>query len=324
MNKLYICICGKEFQSANALNSHKSCCKDSMIQKYGSWEAYQAHKNRNSSFCSQRVRESKSIQHQEYLVTKAKELEKWILEQHKCDRCGKIMTKFYGSGRFCSSKCSHGRSQSTDTRKKIGAKNKVISPATSMRSKNIKQYEENPSTCCICGATLAYDNKNKQTCSKECLSKLLKIVCNHEPNNSPRPQYKYGTYRGIACDSSWELAFVVYNMDRGIDISRNKDYFTYCYDNKQHRFYPDFKLDDTYYEIKGQWTEQETAKINCFPPELNLVVIDIASIGTYMKYCEETYGKNFAAILYEKDKPSYLDTVGVAEMVNAPDCGSGT
>lgn len=48
--------------------------------------------------------------HAQYKLKKEKEnqllLEQWIVEQHKCECCGKVMTEFYGSGRFCSLHCA--------------------------------------------------------------------------------------------------------------------------------------------------------------------------------------------------------------------------
>lgn len=33
-------------------------------------------------------------------------IDNWILEQHCCETCGKIMTEYYASGRFCSKACA--------------------------------------------------------------------------------------------------------------------------------------------------------------------------------------------------------------------------
>ena len=307
MEKLYTCSCGKEFRSSNALNSHKSYCKECMIKKYGSWEAYQVHKNRNSFLRVAKIRETAANKQHAKQIAQEQALQKWISEQHRCEHCNKIMTEYYGSGRYCSRRCANSKQHSEATKEKIKVSAKIASPAKATRTKNIKKYYENPSKCCICGTIIDYDKKNNKTCSKKCFHKLLKVVCNHEPNNSPRPQFKYGTYKGVACDSSWELAFIVYHFDRSINITRNTQYFTYEYENGQHRFYPDFKLENTYYEIKGYWTDQETAKIRSFPNELKLIVLDLNEIQPYIKYCEEKYGKDFTAVLYEKDKPSYLD-----------------
>lgn len=311
MNKQYICACREEFQSANALNSHKSYCKVHLTAKYGSWDNYLMHKNRNSSFRIEKLRESCNIKHLQYIESKNEALLTWVSQQHKCEHCGKVMTERYGSGRFCSKSCSNTRTHSIVTRTKIGLSSKSSSKVRASIELNKQTtrlaYEDSPNYCNVCGEALPFEIRNRKTCGTECLSSYRKIVCNHIPNNSPRPQFKYGTYKDIHCDSSWELAFVVYNLDNGIHVTRNNKHFSYIYNDEEHWFYPDFIIDNTYYEIKGQWTEKEKSKISQFPMTENLKVIDSCQIGTYIKYCEDNYGKDFSKVLYDKDKPSYLD-----------------
>ena len=53
---------------------------------------------------------------------------------------------------------------------------------------------------------------------------------------------KKGWYKGYWCDSSWELAFVIYNLEHGIKFERNKQGFEYVFENKTYKYYPDFIL----------------------------------------------------------------------------------
>ena len=46
--KIYTCICGKVCTSPAAFNGHKQGCKEHIINKYGSLEAYYEIKNRNN------------------------------------------------------------------------------------------------------------------------------------------------------------------------------------------------------------------------------------------------------------------------------------
>ena len=65
--------------------------------------------------------------------------------------------------------------------------------------------------------------------------------------------YKYGYYKNIRCDSSWELAFVVFNIEHNIPIKRNTQRFEYFIDGKKHIFIPDFVVNETeIIEIKGK------------------------------------------------------------------------
>ena len=84
-----------------------------------------------------------------------------------------------------------------------------------------------------------------------------------------RGHSKYGTYKGFPCDSSWELAIVVYCLEHDIEIERNKDGFFYIFNDKEYTYYPDFIIDGVYTEIKNYWTERVQAKIDYFPDSLD-------------------------------------------------------
>jgi hypothetical protein len=62
-----------------------------------------------------------------------------------------------------------------------------------------------------------------------------------------------GRYQGIWCDSSWELAWVIYQLEHGVPFERNRERFGYLDRNEVVHFYtPDFKLaDGSLVEIKG-------------------------------------------------------------------------
>lgn len=110
---------------------------------------------------------------------------------------------------------------------------------------------------------------------------------------------KKGWYKGYWCDSSWELAYVIYNIDHEIRFERNNEYFYYILDSKERKYFPDFKIDDKYIEIKGYFTEQTKLKIEQF--EKNLILIDKDKIKPFIKYAVDNYGKNFIN-LYENGK----------------------
>ena len=109
---------------------------------------------------------------------------------------------------------------------------------------------------------------------------------------------KKGWYKGYFCDSSWELAYVIYNLEHNIKFVRNLEGFEYQYENEIHKYYPDFILEDgTYVEVKGYFTKQTEEKIKAFKNKLE--IIDKFKIKPYLEYVEEKYGKNFIE-LYER------------------------
>jgi hypothetical protein len=103
---------------------------------------------------------------------------------------------------------------------------------------------------------------------------------------------KKGRYKGIWCDSSWELAWVMYHLDHGVYFVRNTKKFEYHHDEKIRKWIPDFIMSDgSYVEIKGYMTEQAKAKIDSFSLPLN--VINKVDIQPFLEYATNTYGKDF-------------------------------
>lgn len=125
--------------------------------------------------------------------------------------------------------------------------------------------------------------------------------------NTFNKRYKYGTYKGFYCDSSWELAFIMFMLDNNKNIKRNYTSFTYINSSgKQSLFYPDFMIDNTFYEIKGGYDIEADNKKNQFPEPDKLIWISETEIKPYIRYCEEKYGKDFIC-LYDIDKPSWMN-----------------
>ena len=105
---------------------------------------------------------------------------------------------------------------------------------------------------------------------------------------------KQGWYKGYWCDSSWELAYVIWCLEHNIKLQRNKETFEYTYNNQIRKYYPDFILEDgTYVEIKGYYTKQTEEKINAFPKTRTLLLLDKHSIKDYLEYVVDKYGKDF-------------------------------
>lgn len=108
---------------------------------------------------------------------------------------------------------------------------------------------------------------------------------------------KHGWYNNIWCDSSWELAYVIYCLDHNIQIERCKEYFEYEYQGKKHRYYPDFVVNDEIVEIKGYFSEQYNQKLKYLTKKI--LIIGKEEIKPYIQYVIETYGKNYIN-LYSK------------------------
>lgn len=117
-----------------------------------------------------------------------------------------------------------------------------------------------------------------------------------------------GWYKGFYCRSTWELAWIVYQLEHGVKVRKCEEHFPYCIDGKWHSYYPDFMIDDIYYEIKGYRDVRVQEKIDQFPENKRLILIEgKKEIRPYLDYAISMYGNEFWKNLYE----SGLDEVGI-------------
>ena len=102
-----------------------------------------------------------------------------------------------------------------------------------------------------------------------------------------------GRYKGIWCDSSWELAFLMYCEDHDIEVQRCKEKFDYVFEGEVHTYYPDFflPLESLIVEIKGFVDERTRAKISQCPK--TIAVYDKTHMKDVLNYVVHKYGKDF-------------------------------
>ena len=226
-------------------------------------------------------------------------------ENKKCENCDNVHDGKYGSGRFCSSICARGFS--TKNKRSLINK-KVSSKLTTLKLIN----------CLNCNLEFKPNRKTNLYCSKTCSSKYqmtnelykkqISDSCKKSGCGGIRKgagRGKNGWYKGYWCDSSWELAYVIYNLDHNIKFKRNKQGFEYIYENKTHKYYPDFILEDgTYIEIKGRRKyinidNKNKEKINQF--KYNLILILEKDIKLYLNYVIDKYSKNYIQLYNNKE-----------------------
>lgn len=104
-----------------------------------------------------------------------------------------------------------------------------------------------------------------------------------------------GWYKGFFCDSSYELAFVIYNIDHGIDLHRCNEVRQYIYEDRVRNYHPDFVVDGVIVEIKGYRTPQWDAKYFHNPDVKVYFKEDLAHV---FEYVESVYGIDYIE-LYE-------------------------
>ena len=76
-----------------------------------------------------------------------------------------------------------------------------------------------------------------------------------------------GIYEGFTYQSSWELIWIKYHIQKSIPFRRCEEYFEYEFKNKIRKYYPDFFLTEEkrYVEVKGFVNEQVKAKLAVVP-----------------------------------------------------------
>jgi len=205
----------------------------------------------------------------------------------KCKKCDRNFEPKKGLKNYCSLKCRNARVWNESDKK-------IKSNSAKLR------YELNPLTqnklnlkCKVCNKDFKKYSFSL-FCSRDCYLEafkkgLAKITSGGYRKNSGRG--KYGWFNGYWCQSSWELAWVIYNLDHGIKFERNKKGFQYIFENKKYKFYPDFKIGSIYYEIKGFTDKKTEEKIKQFP--FSLKVLYKVDLQNVFNYVETFYGSNF-------------------------------
>ena len=106
-------------------------------------------------------------------------------------------------------------------------------------------------------------NKPRTEEEKQKISQTMKNNPNAGGLRHGSGKGKKGWYNGFFCDSTYELVYVIYNLDHNIRFKRSKLKYQYEYNNEIHNYYPDFELEDgSLVEVKGYYNKQVEAKIN--------------------------------------------------------------
>ena len=267
---MYICkFCNEQFETSIALANHVKNCK---------------------------LRDNKSVNKQTYSIV--------------CKNCGKEfsleLTEYaYLEGKhrkYCSRSCANRRKHSDITKQKIKTTIGVRLNENPSLFKKYKTY-----TCKNCGKSFKIsDNRNTSSriyCSDECKKEWLSVNWKIKVGGYRQGagKGKSGWYKGIFCDSSWELAFVVYHLDNNLYIERCKEYRKYLFKEKEFTYIPDFITDKGIIEIKGYRSEQWEAKEKHNP---DILVLYEEQMHFYLDYVKSKYGNDFIKLYNKSEKDS--------------------
>lgn len=121
---------------------------------------------------------------------------------------------------------------------------------------------------------------------------------------------KHGWYKGIYCDSTYELAYLIYCLDHNIDIKRCDESFEYELNGVKHLYHPDFIVDGTIIEIKGFDRGDVSIKMKSVG-KIPYKLLFYNDLIPFMEYVSKTYNKHYKETrnnfyeLYDEYKPKY-------------------
>ena len=210
-------------------------------------------------------------------------------------------TKFpiKGDKYFCCRSCANTRHHSNETKLKIsnGVKTSEIFLKNNNTNRQKIYNKDKQYQCIYCKKYFLRSKLNKSV-------KYCSVSCKEKYNNlHKRGGYrkgagrsKHGYYKGIWCDSTWELCFLIYHLDNNLYIERSKEIRKYIFNGKEYSYYPDFITDKGIIEIKGYITEQSEAKRLQNP---DIIVLQKPDMQFYISYVMEKYNVKNLSDLYD-------------------------
>lgn len=120
----------------------------------------------------------------------------------------------------------------------------------------------------------------------------------HNPDVISKMRKKY-SYQGQTFDSSWEIAYYIWLKDHNISFSYHVKPITYMFENRKHKYFPDFDVNGRLVEIKNPELLKrmkdnigtlENAKYNCMI-EHGVEIKD--NVDEYLTYINDKYGKDY-------------------------------
>lgn len=230
-----------------------------------------------------------------------------------CKWCGKEFDN--KNNQFCNNSCaaSYTNKQrppmSEEQKRKISiaVKKKYIdNPELS------KQIKRNPRPrkpkklhqliCKVCNNNFSHEYSKKVTCSKECLYRDRGTRAWQLGNVDGWGHQ--GWYRGIKCDSTYELAFIIWCLDHQIEVKRCKLRIPYFYHGNTHYYSPDFEINEEIVEIKGYINERAQLKLDSATNQgYKITLIGQQKIKKYLEYIKKKYNLNI-----ERDYAKFYTT----------------
>lgn len=215
-----------------------------------------------------------------------------------CPKCG----AFHGKeGMFCSRRCANSRVWTEQDKL-----NKTQAANCSQKVKEAAARRRGRPT----GETISRISKICKNCGREfkvtpafgyrqyCTAKCYHKVSGGYKKGSARSYSGY--YKGVYCDSTYELCWVIYNLDHNIPFKRFEGFL----EQNGTRYFPDFIIGNTIYELKNYRTDLVDRKTaiarNC---GYEIFVLYKEDIQYMFDYVERTYNTKRYRSLYDSYEP---------------------
>ena len=249
-------------------------------------------------FCSNKCSCQFNSKRNSDVIPKIRERE-YLKNPKHCPQCDSIIPYNNKNNTYCSSQCSAIYTQkngghcqwSEEDKKKLSDWNKKNNPKSTR-------------LCLYCQIKFnAMPSSKRKCCSRKCAFEYIKKSgewkgINRGGYREKGGRGKQGWYKGYYCNSSWELAWLIYQLEHNVIVKRNDKGFEYEFEGKNKKYYPDFILPDgTYVEIKGYHSKQVDAKIKSFP--FKLTILHKKELTDVFEYVQKKHGKDYIH-LYEK------------------------
>lgn len=206
-----------------------------------------------------------------------------------CKKCGVEFTPTKGLINYCTIQCRNSRVFSEKTNEK--KRNSNLGQIPWNKGKTSGEESLVKSICLFCGNEIIHTKWKPKKYHAECWTK-----CSGGYRKGSGVG-KGGWYKGYWCDSSYELAWVIFNIEHGNSFVRNTQEFEYVWEGKKRKYVPDFIINGELIEIKGYTDEHIRTKLKSVS---NLQVIYKENLKKEFEYVEGKYGKDFIR-LYEEN-----------------------
>lgn len=210
----------------------------------------------------------------------------WVSDT--CEQCGCVKTEVFGSGRFCSRKCSCKFSSNIRRRER----NEKIS--LSLTTPDIYDI------CEYCGATFKQKYKRSQKakcCSRKCAGKLKftderRILYSEKAKkrefggHTSKHRLHYVMKDGsiVHLQSSYEIKMALLLDELDLTWSRPLPLIWQDSCQQQHRYYPDFEVNGVFFDTKNDYLILKDAEKIAAVMKQNNVTIHVLSLEQIEKH----------------------------------------